>query len=1146
MRKSIFLFLITAALWNSNLYAETYYFQAPAEGEFATELSSAIINANNGDEFILTSPGSVYAFNELVTVSVEITIKGSDANNQPILKQGNENINSIIQIVNSGTLSLTSVILNGERNTINLDYGISVISDNENTNNYTLKLRNCIFDKLNGVVISAGVSTMGDNILFENCYFNNTSSIDFNLKEEAKEASFSKIEFQSCVFNKCDSGAFYLNKKASGLHGDIIINHCTFDSVSRTTPEKILSLEGANSVNIINSVFSNSNTNPTPFNLQSSATLDYCDFYRCADIGSSTGANCLYYNPQYDNNFFVTNPSLAGRGNDGKNIGPLAWFFSDDDQDIDTIDKGDNPHNFQNQGVWIVPQQDSSGSWESYFLKYDKNGKLKYRSDSMGDIIPDFSQVGYKRGNESIPNYPVIATINPITNDAADEIQRVIDSVGTHITPDAHGVRGAILIKAGMYSISKQISIPYNGIVLRGEGEGEDGTILTATSTSGSVDNKTKLISLGKPSGSLTKIIASKEEIPVPYIPVGAKYVIVPSGHSYNVGDHICIYQQFNNNWVSDLKMDQIPPDGGTINQWVASDYNYNFERNIERISSGPMGDSIFFYNPIVMALDAKYSTYREVYKCTFARTQLSGVENMQLKSVYRSDSDENHTWNAVYVDRAENCWVKNVTSKHFAYACVNVTEYARLITVTKCSSLSPKSEITGSRRYSFNCDGQTSLFSYCYASEGRHDYITGARVCGPNVFTNCLAENTQNDIGPHHRWAVGTLYDMVVSDGEMNVRDRSSMGTGHGWAGANQVLWNSSAATGICQNPWVSAKNYAIGFTGTYVDYTNFGNRPRGEWEGANVSGLNPASLYIAQKFDRNIYIDFGLLNSELIFINDSTYRLKYNQAVDTLTATTPSNYYTSGSAGIEGNPNEVILIDSVTVELNYHSTGLLDGGLQINIRISEVTNAHSDGLNGLMEAKVTVPHQEPKITMNTQTATNAEGQFVIAKTTKNGDVFLIYIDETPETVNDLEQAIIDNKGAVTRNNEANNDVQISTFQLPSGYYYAYAVDKEGRMSNKSTRSITVEDFLTSNKQNGIDLKPTIYYAVNSISIRIFHHQFNRAKFELFDIKGQLIISKNLYQQENKIDLNISDSIYIARLTIDNEQYNTKVLVTN
>src|SRR5690606_15615669 len=106
---------------------------------------------------------------------------------------------------------------------------------------------------------------------------------------------------------------------------------------------------------------------------------------------------------------------------------------------------------------------------------------------------------------------------------------------------------------------------------------------------------------------------------------------------------------------------------------------------------------------------------------------------------------------------------------------------------------------------------------------------------------------NTHADIGPHHRWAVGTLYDNITTDGEINVQDRGNWGTGHGWAGVAQVAWNCEAARATVQSPWVTGKNYSIGLKGT-KGKGRLSARPDGEWEGLNQSGLEPGSLYMAQ----------------------------------------------------------------------------------------------------------------------------------------------------------------------------------------------------------------------------------------------------------------------------------------------------------
>ncbi|PZQ97307.1 MAG: hypothetical protein DI539_29930, partial [Flavobacterium psychrophilum] len=167
------------------------------------------------------------------------------------------------------------------------------------------------------------------------------------------------------------------------------------------------------------------------------------------------------------------------------------------------------------------------------------------------------------------------------------------------------------------------------------------------------------------------------------------------------------------------------------------------------------------------------------------------------------------------------------------------------------CTSLAPKSKIEGGRRYSFNNDGQLNLVRDCLADEGRHDYVTGAKVAGPNVFYNCKSTNAKADIGPHHRWAVGTLYDNIITDGEINIQDRGNWGTGHGWAGVTQILWNCQTVKVAVQNPYVSGQNYAIGVMATKVT-GRLKDRPDGTWEGLNKKGLMPASLYLKQLEDR------------------------------------------------------------------------------------------------------------------------------------------------------------------------------------------------------------------------------------------------------------------------------------------------------
>jgi len=473
--------------------------------------------------------------------------------------------------------------------------------------------------------------------------------------------------------------------------------------------------------------------------------------------------------------------------------------------------------------------------WESKYVKQAKNGSLQYAADEKGNTIPDFSRAGYYSGDKEIPIVAVVKTISP-SDDAMTSIQNAIDELSKQPL-NKDGFRGAILLRKGTYKIPGTIKISASGIVLRGEGDKEGGTKLIA-----GMKEKGELISVSG-SGNLTEIQGTRVKITDDYVPVGTFSFNVADATAFKKGDKIIVFRQGTKEWIHDLKMDQIVERQGT-KQWQPEEYNLRFERVITKIE----GNKVFIDNPIVMPLETKYGG-GEVFKYTFnGRINHVGIENIYFESEFEKDTSENHAWDAIKFSKIENSWVRNVTAKYFAYSCVNLAQTAKNISVLNSNCFEHKSVITGGRRYSFNNDGQLNLFMNCHATDGRHDFVTGARVHGPNVFVNCTAKRTHADIGPHHRWAMGTLYDNIVTDGDINVQDRGQMGSGHGWSGITQVLWNCTVRRAAVQSPYrISGNNYCIGLKGEKVA-GHFKDRPEAIWEGLNQEGLQPKSLYLAQ----------------------------------------------------------------------------------------------------------------------------------------------------------------------------------------------------------------------------------------------------------------------------------------------------------
>jgi hypothetical protein len=475
-------------------------------------------------------------------------------------------------------------------------------------------------------------------------------------------------------------------------------------------------------------------------------------------------------------------------------------------------------------------------------LVYLEQGVLTYEPFSMTgqsnavNTIPDFSYAGYMGGGVPLPtDIPVVLTINPEEGEDSERIQDAIDIVEA-LEPDERGFRGVILIKAGHYSLENQLGIRESGVVLRGEGQGLNGTVLHSNQKVAH-----SIISIIG-SGDININSQSEQAITSEYVPVGSYSFAVEDGAAFEVGDRIVVTRTPNQFWIDELEMDQEPLCQGKTgcNGWTTSSYTIEHERIITGIS----GNNITIDIPIVDVIEATYGggviskieSSRRISQC--------GIENMRIMSFYDSDFDEVHAWTAIRLKDSENCWVKQVTGQYLAYSTVNIDD-ANFTTVQDCAYIDPKSLISGGRRYPFAIqEGIGNLVQRCYAVRGRHDFTTGSRVTGPNVFLDGLAENAQSDIGPHHRWATGTLFDNIRG-GSTRVWNRGNSGSGHGWAGAQTMFWNIESYGGEFRvDSPLGAMNWGVGCIGR--DQTG-----EGYWESWGTH-VEPRSLYLQQLKDR------------------------------------------------------------------------------------------------------------------------------------------------------------------------------------------------------------------------------------------------------------------------------------------------------
>ncbi len=224
-------------------------------------------------------------------------------------------------------------------------------------------------------------------------------------------------------------------------------------------------------------------------------------------------------------------------------------------------------------------------------------GRMIYRPDEQGDRISDYSIVGYKQSKVPIPTD--VPTMVALSDDGASDdttrIQAAINQVAA-MPIQSNGYRGAVLLRSGSYDVAGQLVINASGVVLRGEGREDTGTIVHARGT----DQRALISITGSGSRSLT---GSTYNIIDKTVPAGANSFRVDSTAGLNVGDPIYLTRPSTAEWIHDIGMDQLLNDGTNDYRWTPGSKNQNWERTITRIE----GNRVFLDTPVTNSMELKY-----------------------------------------------------------------------------------------------------------------------------------------------------------------------------------------------------------------------------------------------------------------------------------------------------------------------------------------------------------------------------------------------------------------------------------------------------------------------------------------------------------------------------------------------------------
>jgi hypothetical protein len=515
------------------------------------------------------------------------------------------------------------------------------------------------------------------------------------------------------------------------------------------------------------------------------------------------------------------------------------------------------------------------------------DGKLVYVPDEQGNTLLDSSHAGYGGAGVPIPTVPVKETIWPVAGDNTEHVQAAIDKVSA-LPLDKYGFRGAVALRVGYYRLAAPVTIKSSGVVLRGEGMGDTGTILVGTGTgrqpaaaappAGAAAGGAAGAGAGRGGGpgggfgggqpTLIRIagasgVAAKEDtrqlVVDEYAPVGARSFKVASARGFRPGDTVIVRRIGNADWIAAVGMNGETPQS----RWQS------FNVDWDRIVTDVQGNTITIDAPITCAIEKRWGGGEVMKYDDPGRLEKVGIENLRGISDFDPTvrtreygnmdrpnyvaeeyyADENHYSNFITFDNIKHGWVRNATALHFVNSMVGAARGSKWITVQDCLSREPISRRMGARRFTFALRGQLALVQRCRSDKGRHSFMMGQPTASGNVFLDCQATNSYSSSEPHEQWATGGLYDNVQAPLTARFWKNISIG----WAGANTVFWNCEGSFLVQKPP--TAQNYAFGHIG--VDAVVF-NIPLQDptKEGGHIESLDrhvaPRSLYLTQLRER------------------------------------------------------------------------------------------------------------------------------------------------------------------------------------------------------------------------------------------------------------------------------------------------------
>jgi hypothetical protein len=407
---------------------------------------------------------------------------------------------------------------------------------------------------------------------------------------------------------------------------------------------------------------------------------------------------------------------------------------------------------------------------------------------------------------------------------------------------DENGVRGAVLLRPGVFSCSGVIVVKSGGVVLRGSGSGEGGTVIKMTGRP-HVCVSVRGAGSPEPEGKGVKITNK-------YIASGSDSISVEDASGFRVGETIFVIRPVTEGWVHFMGMDTLVRDGKK-QTWISG--QTRTERRIKVIE----GKTLVLDIGLSDSFDVKYLDppgATVVHGSEGGRISQVGLEGFRISAPGESVTINVPLYRAFSMDHVVDGWARDIAIEN-THNSVGIGGGTMRITVEDVKITHDVATQGAAKPADFSGGGTQLLFSRCTVKgDNLFYFITGPRISGPIVVKDCVFRG-DGHVQPHARWATGLLVENCqVPEGGIDFMNRGEMGSGHGWTVGWGVAWNCSAKGSIVQNP-PGCVNWAIGCSWERVKRARpFDKEPvlaEGIYDSHGVKVV-PGSLYLAQLRER------------------------------------------------------------------------------------------------------------------------------------------------------------------------------------------------------------------------------------------------------------------------------------------------------